>query len=113
MMLWMRGFSDCWETASSASSRGSAGLHQRRELAGEQRQVGGRYAPAQGEAPVALGLAVSDLGDGDRQELPVAQDLPHVFDGVAFDHAILFAARGVESGVFEGTHRWRRINPRA
>ena len=50
-----------------------------------------------------------DLGDGDRQQLPLAQQLPHVFDGVAFDHAILFAARGVESGVFEGTHASGRL----
>jgi hypothetical protein len=41
---------------------------------------------------------------GDRQELPLAQQLPHVLDGVTFDHAILLAARSIESGVFEGTH---------
>ena len=45
-----------------------------------------------------------DLGDRDRQELPLTQQLPHVLDGVAFDHAVLFAARSIESGIFEGTH---------
>ena len=68
-----------------------------------------------GEAAIALGFAVFDLGDGDRQQLPLAQQLPHVFDGVAFDHAILFAARGVESGVFERHPRVRppEVSPRA
>jgi len=54
-----------------------------------------------------------DLRDGDRQELPVAQDLPHVLDGVAFDHAVLFAASRVERGVFEGPHVFKALNPRA
>ena len=29
-----------------------------------------------------------DLGDGDRQQLPFAQQLAHVLDGVAFDDAL-------------------------
>ena len=81
-----------------------AGLDQRGELAREQRQVGGGDAAPQREAAVALRFAVFDLGDGDRQQLPLAQQLAHVLDGVAFDDAVLFAARGVESGVFEGAH---------
>ena len=87
-----------------------AGLDQRGELAREQRQIGGGDAAPQREAALALGLAVFDLGDGDRQQLPFAQDLPHVLDGVAFDHAVLFAAGGIEGGVFEGTHASDRLN---
>ena len=72
------------------------------------RSDGGHLAP-HGEAAIALGFAVFDFGDRDRQQLPLAQQLPHVFDGVAFDDAVLFAARGVESGVFEGAHGERLV----
>ncbi len=81
-----------------------AGLHERGELAREQRQIGCGDAAAHGEAAIAFGLAVFDLGHGDRQQLPFAQQLPHMFDGIAFDNPVLFAARGIEGGVFEGTH---------
>ena len=50
------------------------------------RSAGGDAAP-QREAALALRFPVSDLGDGDRQQLPLAQQLAHVLDGVAFDDA--------------------------
>ena len=62
---------------------------------------------------VAFRFTVFDLGDGDRQQLLLAQQLAHVLDGVAFDDAVLFAARGVESGVFESAHGRAWLSPRA
>ena len=38
------------------------------------------------------------------KQLPFAQDLADVFDGIAFDDSDLLAAGAVERGVFEGTH---------
>ena len=92
MMLWTRGFSDLLRDREQRFFERQAGLHQRGELARQQRQIGGGDAAPQGEAAIALGFAVFDLGDGDRQQLPLAQQLPHVLDGVAFDHAL--AVRG-------------------
>jgi hypothetical protein len=116
MMLWMRGFSDCWETASSASSSGSPALASVASwrVSSDRSEA---EMPRRREKPASrLRLAVLDLGHGDGQQLAVAQQLPHVLDGVAFDDAILFAARGVERGVFECTHGRSapaRISPRA
>ena len=49
MMLRTRGFSVCCETASSASSSGSADFDQRRELTCDQREVAGAQAALQVE----------------------------------------------------------------
>ena len=53
---------------------------------------------------IALGFAVFDLGDGNGQQLPLSQQRADMFDGVAFENAGLFAARGIESGEFESAH---------
>ena len=47
-----------------------------------------------------------NLGDRDRQQLLLAQQLADLARAVAFEDALALAAAGIERGVFEGTP-WR------
>jgi hypothetical protein len=51
-----------------------------------------------------LRLALRDLRHGDRQQLPLAQQLADVPRRVAFENAFAFPAAGLEGGVLERAH---------
>ncbi len=58
-------------------------LHQRRQLPGEQRQIRGRNAPRQGKTALLRLLLLGDRVDGDREQLPLAQQLAHMAGRIA------------------------------
>ena len=98
-MLLMRGFSVCCDNGEQRFLERQAGTHQRRELPGDQRQVGGGHAAcdADAEALLAARFVLGDLGDVERQELALAQQLADLARRVALDDALAFAAGGVDA----------------
>ena len=82
-----------------------AGAQQGGQLARQQSQVEGREAaPHEAAASALLQLALRRLLDFHRQQLLVAQQLPHMLGRIALDQPLAFPAVRIESGVFEGAH---------
>ena len=86
-----------------------AGFDERRELARQQRQVESRNAPEQREVALRLAFARLDLGDLDRQQLPLAQELAHVTRRIAFENATMFLPAGVDGDVLIRAHQSLRV----
>ena len=88
-------------------------FHQSRELPRDQREIRRGKAALQTEPQWLMragGFLFLDLGDRDRQQALVAQELPYVAGRVPFDDALSFAACGVDRDVFERPHR--NLRPR-
>jgi len=82
-------------------------FHQCGELTGHQREIRRGKTAVQAESQRLVragGLSFLDLGDGDRKQALVAQELPHVSRCVPLDDALAFAAGGVDRDVFERPH---------
>ena len=81
MMLCTRGFSDLLGHGQQRLFERQAGLHESGELAREQRQVAGGDAAREARS-VRWRLLPrrADLGDGDRQQRALAQQLADVLD---------------------------------
>ena len=81
-----------------------ARLRQGRQLPGNQCEFAGRDPSRKENVRLPAGFLLRDLGDADRQQFAVAQNLPHMFRRIAFEQAFGLLARLIHRNVFERTH---------
>ncbi len=80
------------------------GMHERGDLAGDQREIGCPECSANREGLLTAGFLLGDLGDAQRQQVALAQLLADSLGRVALDDALLLLSPRVNRGVFECPH---------
>ncbi len=79
-------------------------MHERGDLAGDQREIGRPECSANREGLLTAGFLLGDLGDAQRQQVALAQLLADSLGRVALDDALLLLSPRVNRGVFECPH---------